>query len=107
MTVDLTTLDAHEQPSDHMRAIWKSYCKTEKGDLLKSGDIDDLSLPEKIAEFQRAGSISAEKLRAAFSRLAAGDPSVSIPQVDQDAIIYHHPLIPGKLIFKTSTTNMI
>lgn len=96
MTVDLTTLDAHEQPSDHMRAIWKGYAKTDKADLLKSHDIDDLSLPEKAAEFKKAGTISAEKLLAAFLRLADGDPSVVIPPVDEDAVIYHHPLIPGK-----------
>lgn len=104
MTVDLTTLDAHEQPSDHMRAIWKGYSKTEKADLLNGCDIDDLLLPEKVSEFQKAGSIPAEKLQAAFSSLTEGDPSVSIPQVDEDAILYHHPLIPGKLVISKNRT---
>lgn len=100
MTADATALDAHEQPSDHMRAVWKGYSKAQKEDLLKSGDVDDLSVPEKLAEFPEVGRIPAEKLRAAFSRLAEGDPSTRIPQVDRDAVIHHHPLIPGKL--KTS-----
>lgn len=87
-------LDAHEQPSDHMRAIWKGYARTEKSGLLNSGIIDDLSVPEKAAEFQKAGIIPAQKLRAAFSSLTRDDPSV--PQVGEDAIIYHHPLVPGE-----------
>lgn len=94
MTVDLTTLDAHEQPSDHMRAIWKGYAKAEKADLLNDGDIDDLLVPEKVAEFQKAGSIPADKIRTAFASLAGDDPSV--PQVEEDIAIYHHPILPGK-----------
>lgn len=96
MTVDLTTLDAHEQPSDHLRAIWKGYAKTENANLLGSGAIDDLSVPEKAAEFQKAGTIPAEKIRTAFSYIAGDDPS-SIPQVEEDIDILHHPLIPGEL----------
>lgn len=95
MTVDLTTLDAHEQPSDHLRAIWKGYAKTDNADLLKSNDIDDLLKPEKAAAFLKAGSISAEKISSAFAHLAKDDPS--IPKVDEDIDILHHPLIPGKL----------
>lgn len=94
MTVDLTTLDAHEQPSDHMRAIWKSYAKAEKDHLLSGGDIDDLSVPAKAAEFQKAGVIPAEKLQSAFSSLV-GDSS-SVPQVEEDATILYHPLLPGE-----------
>ncbi|KAK7742316.1 hypothetical protein SLS53_004461 [Cytospora paraplurivora] len=96
MTVDLTTLDAHEQPSDHLRAIWKGYAKTEQADLLSSGDIDDVLVPEKAAELKKAASFPAEKLRTAFSRLAGDDPSV--PQVEEDVDILYHPLLPGLLI---------
>lgn len=107
MAADATTLDAHEQPSDHMRAVWKGYSKAEKEDLLKGGDIDDLSIPEKLAEFPEVGRIPADKLHTAFSRLADGDPSTRIPQVDHDAVIYHHPLIPGKLkILENHQTEM-
>lgn len=96
MTVDLTTLDAHEQPSDHMRAIWKGYSKADNDALLEGADIDDLTVPETLAEFHRAGTIPVEKLQAAFSLLTAEGPP--IPQPDHDAIIYRHPLIPGLLI---------
>lgn len=94
MTVDLTTLDAHEQPSDHLRKIWKGYSRTDNASIVTGGGIDDLSVPEKLAEFQKAGSIPAEKVRTALSRLAEDDPSIA--QVREDAVIYHHPLIPGE-----------
>lgn len=93
--MDLTTLDAHEQPSDHLRKIWKGYSRADGAATLSGGDIDDLSFPEKLAEFHQSGSIPAEKIRAALSRLAEDDPS--IPEVKQDAAVYHHPLIPGEL----------
>lgn len=92
--MDLTTLDAHEQPSDHLRAIWKGFAKTDNAHLLKSNNIDDLLKPEKAAEFQKAGTIPAEKIRTAFSHLDADDPS--IPQVEEDIDVLHHPLIPGE-----------
>lgn len=94
MTVDLTTLDAHEQPSDHLRKIWKGYSRADGAAILSGGDIDDLSVPEKLAAFQQAGRIPAEKVRTALSRLAADDPSIA--EVKEDAAIYHHPLIPGE-----------
>ncbi|KUI69775.1 Alpha-ketoglutarate-dependent dioxygenase abh1 [Cytospora mali] len=97
MTVDLTTLDAHEQPSDHLRAIWKGYAKTDNAALLSSDSIDDLSVPEKLAEFRKAGSIPADKIRTAFSHLARDDDP-AILQVEEDADILHHPLLPGLLI---------
>lgn len=94
MTVDLTTLDAHEQPSDLMRATWKSYAKADKADLLSGGDIDDLLVPEKAAEFKKSGVIPAEKLQKAFSSLMGDSPSA--PQVEDDATILYHPLLPGE-----------
>lgn len=93
MTADLATLDAHEQPSDLMRATWKSYAKADKADLLGGGDIDDLLVPEKAAEFQKAGAIPAEKLRTAFSNLV-GEGS-TVPQVEEDATMLYHPILPG------------
>lgn len=94
MTVDLTTLDAHEQPSDHLRKIWKGYSREDGAAILNKGDVDDLSIPQKLAEFQQSGSIPAEKIRTALSRLAEDDPSIA--EVKQDAAVYHHPLIPGE-----------
>lgn len=96
MTVDVATLDAHEQPSNHVRAIWKAYSKTDGKDLLRDADIDDLSVPEKLAEFQVAGSIPVEKIQTAFSRLTGDDPPIA--QLKQDSIIYYYPLLPGLLI---------
>lgn len=95
MTVDLSTLDAHEQPSDHLRKIWKGYSREDGAAILNKGDVDDLSIPQKLAEFQQSGSIPAEKIRTALSRLAEDDPSIA--EVKQDAAVYHHPLIPGEL----------
>ncbi|PSS03395.1 hypothetical protein BD289DRAFT_478560 [Coniella lustricola] len=96
MAIDLTTLDAHEQPSDHMRAIWKGYSRREKADLLNSGDIDDLLVPEKAAEFCKAGSIPADRIKTAFSHLTGDGPESH--QVEQDADIYYHSILPGLLI---------
>lgn len=94
--MDLTTLDAHEQPSDHLRKIWKGYSRADGTAILSGGEVDDLSVPEKLAEFRQAGSIPAEKIRSALSHLAEDDPSIA--EVKQDAAVYHHPLIPGLLI---------
>lgn len=95
MTVDsLTALDAHEQPSEQLKSKWKSYSKTEKPELLSSGDIDDFQVPEKAAQFCTAGTIPAEQIRNAFSQL---DEHVSSTvQVEEDATVYHHHLLPGK-----------
>jgi len=41
MAVDITDLDAHEQPSDELRAHWKGYSKTDHKILLDHPDIDD------------------------------------------------------------------
>ncbi|KAK7708081.1 hypothetical protein SLS64_006903 [Diaporthe eres] len=92
MTVDLTTLDAHEQPSDHLRKIWKGYSRADGVAILSAGEVDDLSVPEKLSEFRQSGSIPAEKIRSALSHLAEDDPSIA--EVKQDAAVYHHPLIP-------------
>lgn len=92
MTLDLTTLDAHEQPSDQLRAIWKGFSRAEKADILKSNSIDDLTIPEKEAEFCVSGTIPASSIRSAFSHL---DEAV---EVDEDVKIYYHPLLPGLLI---------
>lgn len=96
MTVDLTTLDAHEQPSIYMRKKWKGYTRGDGTETLNGGDVDDLSVPEKLAEFQKAGTIPAQKIRDALARLDEHDPSIA--EVKEDAIVYHHPLIPGLLI---------
>lgn len=91
MTADIASLDAHEQPSDELRAKWKAYSRLEAADLSKH-DIDDLQVPEKAAEFVVAGSIATEQLRASFSHLS---PDVASKLPLNDIPIYYHPLLPG------------
>jgi hypothetical protein len=92
MTADITELDAHEQPSDEMRAEWKSFAKAEQKDILKRDNIDDLNIPEKAAQFVVAGKISVDKLQASFDSL---QPGISSTLDLKDAPIYYHPLLPG------------
>ena len=93
MTVDIKDLDAHEQPSEELRARWKTHSKTDQQHLIDSGDIDDLESPAKVAEFCLAGTILAERLSAAFKHVS---PSDTTPvEVEKDAPIYFHPLLPG------------
>jgi hypothetical protein len=92
MTTDITELDAHEQPSDEMRAKWKSFAKAEQKELMRRDDIDDLDIPEKAAQFVVAGKIPVEKLGASFDSL---QPGVSSTLDLKDAPIYYHPLLPG------------
>ncbi len=98
MAADIKSLDAHEQPSDHLRGIWKTYAKTDQEDLLRTVDIDDLALPEKAAEFCQASAIPADQLARCFNdflRAGDGDGDGLSVHVDQDAPIYYHPLLPG------------
>lgn len=94
MTVDIKDLDAHEQPSDELRAQWKTFSRAEQKDLFSSGDIDDLQTPEKAAEFVLAATIPAETLNRSFKHVTPAEgPEI---RVDKDAPIYYHPLLPGK-----------
>ncbi|KAI1338421.1 hypothetical protein F5Y15DRAFT_128619 [Xylariaceae sp. FL0016] len=95
MTIDLTTLDAHEQPTDQMRASWKGYYRTDHKDLLNHPDIDDLD-PLNPGPFQQVGHIDSNKLRSSFQALE-GD-AWNADQVIEDAPIFFHPLLPGLLI---------
>ncbi len=94
MTVDIKELDAHEQPSEELKAKWKAHSKTEQRELVSSGDIDDLESAEKVAEFCLAGTIPIEALNSAFKHICPA--SSTPPTVDKDAPIYYHPLLPGE-----------
>ncbi|KAK3941450.1 alpha-ketoglutarate-dependent dioxygenase abh1 [Diplogelasinospora grovesii] len=101
MTANITELDAHEQPSDELKAKWKAYSRTEQKDLLEGGDIDDysrLSESDDAAPFVLAGSISAGTLNESFKHICPADPSGKF-QVTKDAPFYYHPLLPGLLIY--------
>ncbi|KAI0201618.1 hypothetical protein F4808DRAFT_107145 [Astrocystis sublimbata] len=93
MTFDLTTLDAHEQPSDELRRLWKGYSRTEHAEFAKHPDIDELDVSDP-GDFQLIDHIPAEKLKQSFQLL---DSEVEL-EPPKDAPIYFHPLLPGLLI---------
>ncbi|KAK3316040.1 hypothetical protein B0H66DRAFT_582856 [Apodospora peruviana] len=95
MTAEITELDAHEQPSDELRAKWKQYAKAEQKTLIDSRDIDDLNSPGKAAEFVLAGTIPVERLNRAFGHICPSDAPI---QAERDVPIYYHPILPGLLI---------
>jgi hypothetical protein len=92
MTIDLTTLDAHESPSDELRALWKKYSRTDHSDLVNHPDIDELDIT-KPGDFQLATHITGEKLKEAFQFLGGDEGNAQ--DVTKDAPIYFHPLLPG------------
>ncbi|KAI1177114.1 hypothetical protein F4777DRAFT_227466 [Nemania sp. FL0916] len=93
--MDLTTLDAHEQPSDELRALWKKYYRTDHAEFANHPDIDELDA-SKPRDFQLAGNIPSEKLRKSFQFLE--DEGENGRCVIEDVPIYFHPLLPGLLI---------
>ncbi|KAI3333768.1 hypothetical protein F4824DRAFT_470783 [Ustulina deusta] len=96
MTIDLTTLDAHEQPSNELRALWKKYSRTDHAEFANHPDIDELDV-SRPDDFQLAGHIPGEKLNESF-RILQGDVVENAPELPKDAPIYFHPLLPGLLI---------
>ncbi|TGJ79499.1 hypothetical protein E0Z10_g9263 [Xylaria hypoxylon] len=92
MTIDLATLDAHEQPSDELRAFWKKYSRTDHAEFVNHPDIDELDVSSP-GDFQLAGSIPGEKLKKSF-QILQGDGQ-NAPELTKDAPIYSHPLLPG------------
>ncbi|KAH8587694.1 hypothetical protein B0O99DRAFT_601454 [Bisporella sp. PMI_857] len=96
MAIDLTTLDAHEQPSADLKGTWKTYSRTDHSAFLSHPDIDDLSIPEKASEFCSAGHIPSEQLVSAFRHIE-GDGWDEEKIVD-DAPTLFHPMLPGLLI---------
>lgn len=90
--VDITELDAHEQPSAQLKAIWKSISRTDQKELLNGDTLDDIQSPKKLSDFVLAGQVSAAQLEAAF-RHVLPDSSEDAPL--RDVPIYVHHLIPG------------
>ncbi|KAI8631236.1 hypothetical protein F5Y19DRAFT_25026 [Xylariaceae sp. FL1651] len=97
MTIDLTTLDAHEQPSDELRALWKRYSRTDHAEFVNHPDIDELDVSNSTGGFQATGYIPNEKLKDSFRHLQ-GDGTWDAGEDVKDAPIYFHPLLPGLLI---------
>lgn len=94
MTVDVASLDAHEQPSETLRAIWKGFSKADPEETARSGSIDDLEDPEKAAEFKLLHSIPSATLARAFNDFVQ-DEHCPV-RVDGDAPVYYHPILPGQ-----------
>jgi len=94
MQASSVALDAHEQPSDELRGIWKTVSRADQVEVLSRGDIDDLADPRVLAEFSQAGSITSETLQAAFDEFLEG--SGRELDVESDAAIYYHPILPGQ-----------
>ncbi|RYC60766.1 hypothetical protein CHU98_g5440 [Xylaria longipes] len=95
MTIDLTTLDAHEQPSDELRTLWKAYSRTDHAAFAKHPDIDELDVSDR-GGFQIVDHIPGEKLKESFQLLQGGVETS--PELTVDVPIYSHPLLPGLLI---------
>ncbi|KAJ2991184.1 hypothetical protein NUW58_g2610 [Xylaria curta] len=92
MTIDLTTLDAHEQPSDELRTLWKGYSRTDHGEFINHPDIDELDVSSP-GGFRLASHIPGGKLKESFQLLQG-----HAPESMNDSPIYSHPLLPGLLI---------
>ncbi|KAI0898842.1 alkylated DNA repair protein AlkB [Annulohypoxylon nitens] len=97
MPLDLTTLDAHEQPSQELKATWKKYSRTDHADFISHPDIDELDFTKNVGAFHLEGHIPREKLISSFKQLE--DESRDKAQISQDAPFYSHPLVPGLLIY--------
>ncbi|KAL7811600.1 hypothetical protein V8C26DRAFT_408454 [Trichoderma gracile] len=89
-------LNAHEQPSDHMKAEWKHFARLDQATLLRETPLDDPRLPLEETEFRLSGHIPRSQIAEAFSHLGA--EYVDEGKEDGDAPILHHPLLPGLLI---------
>lgn len=94
MTIDLSSLDAHEQPSDKLRTLWKKYYRTDHAEFANHPDIDELNIASSEG-FELSGCIPAEKLKESFQLL---QPKIQNEADFKDAPIYSHPLLPGLLI---------
>ncbi|PNY28978.1 Alpha-ketoglutarate-dependent dioxygenase abh1, partial [Tolypocladium capitatum] len=91
MAVNLAELDAHEQPSDEMRAEWKHFSRLEPEVLLRDDRVDDPRLPPEESGLHTAGIITREQIAEAFSHL---DPEYE-SHAQSDAPILIHPILPG------------
>ncbi|OLN85257.1 Alpha-ketoglutarate-dependent dioxygenase abh1 [Colletotrichum chlorophyti] len=95
MTAEIVELDAHEQPSEEMRARWKGYSRADQKDLIQGDVLDDPRSPEQAGKFCVAGKITIDQLAAAFSHIS---PDAVDTSSLQDVPILYHPLLPGLLI---------
>ncbi|KAF5024080.1 hypothetical protein F66182_3824 [Fusarium sp. NRRL 66182] len=90
VSANLTEIDAHEQPSDRMRAEWKSYMRQDHKSLLGDPRIDDPRAPLEDSGFRVATSLPKEQIAKSFAHLGPSFAS----QIATDVPVIHHPLIP-------------
>lgn len=85
-------LDAHEQPSDKMRAEWKFFSKLDPSALASHDSrIDDPRKPLSENGFQTAGQIDKSCVERAFTEL---DPELA-GLAGGDVPVVYHALLPG------------
>ncbi|UKZ57359.1 hypothetical protein TrVGV298_011212 [Trichoderma virens] len=89
-------LDAHEQPSDQMKAEWKHFSRLDQTVLLQETPLDDPQLPLDQSGFVLSGHVPRSQISEAFSHL--GSEFAGEGAGDGDAPILYHPLLPGLLI---------
>lgn len=92
-TTNLTELDAHEQPSDEMRAEWKSFMRQDQKSLLDDPRIDDPRAPLEKSGFRTVTTLSRAQIASSFAHL---NPDLA-SEAEGDVSVIHHPLIPGSL----------
>ena len=92
MGMDLSELDAHEQPSDEMRAEWKSFSRQDPSTLTEDTRIDDPRSPQNLAGFCTTGHLPRSQIAASFASLA---PELA-SEAQGDVPILYHPLLPGQ-----------
>ncbi|EQB55470.1 alkylated DNA repair protein AlkB [Colletotrichum gloeosporioides Cg-14] len=95
MTAEIVELDAHEQPSEAMRAKWKGYSRADQKDLINGDALDDPRSPEQAEKFCVAGKISVDQLKAAFSHIS---PNAVDTSMLQEVPLLYHPLLPGLIV---------
>lgn len=93
MTAEISELDAHEQPSDELRASWKAYAKTDHKHMQDHPDIDDPRSDAQRDQFVTAGTIPAARLAEALGHV---HPESLDPSTILDVPILYHPLVPGE-----------
>ncbi|KAL7785895.1 hypothetical protein V8C37DRAFT_393375 [Trichoderma ceciliae] len=96
MTPSALDLDAHEQPSEQMKAEWKHFSRLDQSILLQDTPLDDPRLPLEESGFCLAGHIPRSQISLAFSHL--GPEFAAEGAGGDDAPILYHPLLPGLLI---------
>jgi hypothetical protein len=98
MTINLSDIDAHEQPSASLKNEFKKISQLKEADIpkdLRLLDSRDASPSAGFtsSEFTRCGTISKEQIQEAQSHLGA----THLQDAISDVPIFHHQLLPGKL----------